>query len=180
VDADGDGFGGRENVNGFPAAFACGDGSSAGRPAPFVFVGGCRGADVELPYVANTSGQEDCCDRYFLCDSSGASPLSLTPDNAFPGRAQGSDGFVTCGSAPGAGLGRDFNCDGRAELDPSTVLPPLSCELGTELDCTTHGGRVGDPDCSANGVLTYTSRACIFSGGLCVPNGAGQQTALCL
>jgi hypothetical protein len=177
VDADEDGFGAFESVNGFPELLLCGDASAGNRPAPFVFVGGCRGADTELAYVAD-QGRSDCCDRLVRCDLSGGTTVSAA--SAFPGQTQGSSGILNCGTAPNAGLSHDFNCDGNEGLVAATVDPPLSCELGTAADCSTHSGRLTDPDCSNPTSLIYTSRGCTFSGGACIPNGAGQKTALCL
>jgi hypothetical protein len=182
-DPDGDGFGSLEAVGGFPVKNVCGT-RAARPPAPFVFVGGCRGVDVEIPYVLRNNALGianaglDCCDRFFECDTSGGT--TVTPDNAFPGQTVGSSGILGCGTS-GAGLARDYDCDGEAVLVPSSVSPPLSCDGRAEADCLNGAGRTTEPDCAAS-TTTYTSRGCTFSGGECVlnPAGAGQNTALCL
>jgi hypothetical protein len=191
ADPDGDGFGSLEAVGGFPSKIVCGDGSPANRPEPYTFVAGCRGNDVEIPYVTRntTAGMEnqglDCCDRYFECDSSGST--SLTPDNAFPGKGAptgalpvvGSSGFLSCGSTPEAGLARDFNCDGQAVLVPSSLSPLLSCTGRAQADCANGFGRTSEPDCAA-ATTAYTSQGCAFSGGQCSASNGGQRFALCL
>jgi hypothetical protein len=196
ADPDGDGFGSSENVGGFPSATICGTASLANQPPPFVFEGGCRGADAEIPYVLrNTTlgienGGLDCCDRFFRCDPSGS--LSLPPNSARPGVTTGSAGVLACGSAPAAGLGRDFNCDGDpvpvATVNGSGVVTnctqprcaerfnKVRCDLATAAACTQNSGVQGPEVC---GIVTNVGCS-LSAAGTCQTQGAGQISVVCL
>jgi hypothetical protein len=196
ADPDGDGFGSTENVGGFPSKTVCGNASLANRPPPFIFVGGCRGNDAEIPYVLRNTTPglpnqgRDCCDRFFRCDPSGSS--ALTPNNAFPGQTASSSGFVGCGNAPGAGLAQDFNCDGGAVpvaiANGSGVVTnctqpgcaerfnKVRCDLAPAASCTQNSGVQGPGGCG-----TVTDVGCSLSAaGACQTQGAGQISVLCL
>jgi hypothetical protein len=196
ADPDGDGFGALETVGGVPSKNVCGDGSSANRPEPFIIAGGCRGNDVEIPYVTRnaTPGIEnaglDCCDRFFRCDSSGSS--SLTPNNAFPGQTVGSSGFLGCGSTPGAGLERDFNCDGDEEpvaransgATPTACTQPrcaelfdkVPCAMAPAASCAQNGGIQAAEFC---GQATFVGCG-LSAAGVCQTTGAGTIFVSCL
>ncbi len=169
VDSDGDGFGSRQAIGGHPALLICGDGSAANRPPPFLFVDGCRGNDVELPYVTDPTGRTDCCDNLDSCAASSVNGVFPSRE-AFPGRTTGSTGAANC--APGI-FTADFNCDGF-ETPVTADLPPPFVDCATVAGVCTGGGRLNEPVCGG----TVSSYGCFIINGICqTPAGRGPPTS---
>ncbi|MEO8178016.1 MAG: choice-of-anchor D domain-containing protein [Deltaproteobacteria bacterium] len=174
VDVDGDGFGSTEAVGGHPAKLICGDGSAANRPNPFVFGQGCRGSDVELPYVNDPAGRTDCCDDLVSCSVSGVPQNFVFSNEFFPGRTEAIRGFGTCGS--------DFNCDGTpvaveqpAEPQPACGAMPNAISAGA---CSLRSGFTVRLEC---GVPSAPQVCGLLTTGVCgTITGVAATLPLCL
>jgi ASPM-SPD-2-Hydin domain-containing protein len=189
VDLDGDGFGSAENVGGVAAKNLCGSADIANQPPPFILEAGCRGVDVEIPYVARrsgagiTNGGLDCCDRFFRCDLAGTTAVAAS--NAFPGQTIASAGGLDCGPSPNAGAAFDYDCDGD-ETPSSTstgrtvvgLFDATPCAMNTDAaECTAASGRIAAPE----GCGLFTVQACRFSdAGACTNFNASQISVSCL
>jgi hypothetical protein len=187
VDVDGDGFGSRESVGGFPSRSICGAGTDANRPPDFIAVRLCLGSDIPLKYQPGGTGREDCC------DSSGVpcSQLGVVPSSeAFPGRTiagqfgQLGSSPADCGSQNNIAFKQtlDFNCDGVlqvvAEPQPVSTLPCAAEPANVSAAVCT--ARTGFPSVSC-GELS-TGRVCALSAsGLCTQvNAVGPMAPSCL
>jgi hypothetical protein len=159
VDADGDGFGSLESVNGHPALLICGDRSAANRPAPHV-AAGCRGNDIEYQYVSDPQGRADCCDNICPGDALGTVLSTL----AFPGATVG--GIVGANCAAGV-FNQDFNCDGNVVVvDQLTTFPPACNAMPNAISAAACAARTGFTRPHECGVLN-TRQLCGLSAGIC-------------
>lgn len=170
VDLDGDGFGSTgERFGGIPSQLRCGNGSPANAPAPFVQVDGCRGNDVEIPYVPRTAdpeGRLDCCDNLVSCAGIG----TISSAEAFPGRTTPQSSFNAANCAPGV-FTLDFNCDGEPQPFPLEPLTTFACDASpaniTQAACSARSGFPPDLACGE----FSRGQACGLRDGLCAQVG---------
>jgi hypothetical protein len=162
VDADGDGFGSLESVNGHPSLQICGGGSPANRPPPFVGPG-CRGGEVEYQYVSD--GRADCCDH--ICP--GVALDTIPSTQAFPGATVGGTRGANCAAGV---FTQDFNCDGDIDVvDQLTTFPPACAALPNVISQAECSARTGFTQPHACGVLN--TRAAMRLTERPVPGGVG-------
>jgi hypothetical protein len=176
VDVDGDGFGSRESVGGFPSRSICGAPVDANRPPDLVSTSLCGPAK----YQPGGPGREDCC------DSSGVACSQLlsnaAPSNeAFPGRTAPPH-FGQFGTAP-ADCGfqnnivfkttRDFNCDGVvtvvAQPQPSTTVACGAAPANISAEaCSARSGYMPE-DCAGGGEVGQS--CALDASGTCISVG---------
>lgn len=162
IDADGDGFGARQAIGGFPSARACGDASAANRPPPLFMAGkGCQGTDLTLPYVA-PQAFDDCCDG-LNCQRGSLAAGSFTSAAAFPGQTQPQGGTAICNG--NSTRTSDFDCIGgavvRDVVHPACGAVPVP---STEADCEARSGfQLGPLVCGTAGFKV----PCRLLNGVC-------------